>query len=327
MSTTTMTGREQISTVDRACRPIVTQAATAVKGGLTAGVLRQVLATIEERMGEGFALADLASLANLSEGHFSRAFKRSVGLSPHRYLLHRRVCAAARLLGDDALSLTGIALACGFFDQSQFTRQFAAMSGITPGAHRRSLRSQRAVVPGSERPTTSCEPEKPGGRGFVSIARRREAQLEVPAHLPLQGNEREPKCAASRAIASADATAGRAASTRPSCRGGLAPAALRRVHEHIDAHLGHAVDLGELAEQAGVSACHFSRAFRQSVGESPHRYLVMRRIDVATARVRDTDQPLGEIGLDVGFSDHSHFTRVFRTIMGETPYTFRRANR
>ena len=259
----------------------------AVKGGLATGVLHQVLAKIEERLGEGFALADLAALANLSEGHFSRAFKRSVGLPPHRYLLHRRVCAATRLLGDDALSLTGIALACGFFDQSQFTRQFAAMSGITPGAHRRSLRS----------------------------------------HPPLHGNEREPTGVVAHGIAACGAAAGRAASIRPSCRGGLSPAALRRVREHIDAHLGHAVGLRELAEQAGVSACHFSRAFRQSVGESPHRYLVMRRIEAAMARVRDTDQPLGEIGLDVGFSDHSHFTRVFRAIVGETPYTFRRGHR
>ncbi|CAN5431002.1 hypothetical protein BH11PSE9_BH11PSE9_17060 [soil metagenome] len=327
MSTTTMTERAQILTVDRPFRPSGAEAPTATKGGLAAGVLRQVLAKIEERMGAGFALADLAGLANLSEGHFSRAFKRSVGLPPHRYLLHRRVCAATRLLGNDTLTLTGIALTCGFFDQSQFTRQFAAMSGITPGAHRRSLRSQRAIVASSEMPSTSCQLEKPGGCGSVSMALPREAQIEVATHLPLQGNQREPKGAVAPAIAGADATAGRAASTRPSCRGGLAPAALRRVREHIDDHLGHTVDLRELAQQAGVSACHFSRAFRQSVGESPHRYLVMRRIDAAIARVRDTDQPLGEIGLEVGFSDHSHFTRVFRTIVGETPYTFRRAHR
>lgn len=114
-----------------------------VRGGLAAGVLRHVLAQIEGSLGEGLALAELAALATLSEGHFSRAFKRSVGLPPHRYLLHRRVAAATRLLADDTQSLAGIALALGFSDQSQFTRQFAALIRTTPGAYRRTLRSER----------------------------------------------------------------------------------------------------------------------------------------------------------------------------------------
>lgn len=112
------------------------------KGGLAPGVLRLVLARIEGGLGDGLALADLAALAKLSEGHFSRAFKRSVGLPPHRYLLHRRVAAAARLLADEKRSITDIALDLGFSDQSQFTRQFAALTGVTPGAHRRALRAQ-----------------------------------------------------------------------------------------------------------------------------------------------------------------------------------------
>jgi len=53
----------------------------------------------------------------------------------------------------------------------------------------------------------------------------------------------------------------------------------------------------------------------------------MRRIDVAMARVRDTDEPLGEIGVAIGFSDQSHFTRVFRAVMGETPNAFRHRHR
>jgi AraC-like DNA-binding protein len=78
-----------------------------------------------------------------SVAHFSRAFKRSVGLPPHRYLLHRRIAMATRLLGEGERSLTDIALSLGFSDQSLFTRQFAALTGMTPGAARRQLRSQR----------------------------------------------------------------------------------------------------------------------------------------------------------------------------------------
>jgi AraC-like DNA-binding protein len=112
-------------------------------GGLSPGLLRRVLAQIEGRLGESTALADLAALAGLSKGHFSRAFKRSVGLPPHRYLLHRRIAMATRLLLDGDRSLTDIALSLGFADQSLFTRQFAALTGMTPGAARRQLRSQR----------------------------------------------------------------------------------------------------------------------------------------------------------------------------------------
>lgn len=115
-------------------------------GGLAPGVLRRVLAQIESRLDEGIPLAELAKLAGLSEGHFSRAFKRSVGLPPHRYALHRRVAAAARLLESDDQSLTDIALSLGFSDQSIFTRQFAALTGATPGAYRRTHRAQRQML-------------------------------------------------------------------------------------------------------------------------------------------------------------------------------------
>jgi AraC-like DNA-binding protein len=115
-------------------------------GGLAPGLLRRVLARIECSLDEGTPLAELARMAGLSEGHFSRAFKRSVGLPPHRWVLHRRVAAAARRLADDDASLSDIALSLGFSDQSLFTRQFAALTGVTPGAYRRGLRARREVA-------------------------------------------------------------------------------------------------------------------------------------------------------------------------------------
>jgi AraC-like DNA-binding protein len=153
---------------------------------------------------------------------------------------------------------------------------------------------------------------------FVVTTPQRAGRPDADARLPLHCDGRELIEAVARAISGTE---------RAACRGGLAPTALRRVLAHIDAHLGEHIELRELARHAGVSSCHFSRAFRQSMGESPHRHLVKRRIDVAMTALRDTDQALGDIGLAVGFSDQSHFTRVFRAVAGETPYAFRRRHR
>jgi transcriptional regulator of acetoin/glycerol metabolism/AraC-like DNA-binding protein len=102
-------------------------------------------------------------------------------------------------------------------------------------------------------------------------------------------------------------------------RGGLPPAVTRRVREYVDAHLDENVGLEVLAALAGLSVHHFARAFRQSVGEPPHGYILRRRIERAREMLVQTDQPLSEIALAVGFSDHSHFARHFRRQMGVTP--------
>jgi AraC-like DNA-binding protein len=114
---------------------------------------------------------------------------------------------------------------------------------------------------------------------------------------------------------------------RSPSRGGLAPGALRRVREHIETRLADRFELRELSTIAGLSATHFCRAFKQSVGVPPHRYLNMRRISAAAELVRDTDRPLIEISLNVGFSDQSHFTRTFVRLRGETPSAFRHRHR
>ena len=112
-----------------------------------------------------------------------------------------------------------------------------------------------------------------------------------------------------------------------SARGGLAPGALRRVRQHIDAQLAEKIELFELAAIAGLSACHFARAFKQSVGVPPHRYLMQRRVEVAADLIKGTDQTLSEISLAAGFSDQSHFTRMFASVTGETPGAFRHRHR
>jgi AraC-like DNA-binding protein len=110
-------------------------------------------------------------------------------------------------------------------------------------------------------------------------------------------------------------------------RGGLAPGVKRRVFEHIDRDLARPIVLGELAVIAGLSSYHFARAFKQSVGLPPYRYVVRRRIAAAAELVKNTKNPLSAIAIDVGFSDQSHFTRLFVRHMGETPSAFRRRHR
>jgi AraC-like DNA-binding protein len=110
-------------------------------------------------------------------------------------------------------------------------------------------------------------------------------------------------------------------------RGGIAPGALRRVREHIERRLSETLELSELAAVAGLSQCHFSRAFKQSVGETPHRYLMLRRVTATIELIKNTDQRLTDISLSVGFSDQSHFTPTFVKLTGETPHAFRHRHR
>jgi AraC-like DNA-binding protein len=110
-------------------------------------------------------------------------------------------------------------------------------------------------------------------------------------------------------------------------RGGLPPGAMRRVHEHVEAHLSDSIDLTELAAVAGLSVFHFARQFKQSAGMTPHHYLVKQRVDRAQEMLARTDLSLSEIALATGFSDQSHFARHFRQLLGMTPGQFRWSQR
>ncbi|MDY0749024.1 AraC family transcriptional regulator [Paucibacter sp. R3-3] len=110
-------------------------------------------------------------------------------------------------------------------------------------------------------------------------------------------------------------------------RGGIAPSALRRVREYIDKNLSDPIEVNVLASLTGLSLCHFSRAFKQSMGMPPHRYLICRRIKEAARLIECTEMPMYEIALEVGFSDQSHFTRVFSAQLGESPSRFRHQRR
>jgi AraC family transcriptional regulator len=94
---------------------------------------------------------------------------------------------------------------------------------------------------------------------------------------------------------------------------------LRRVTEFVDAHLGERLSVSRLAAAAGLSERHFARAFRQEVGETPHQWIMKRRIERATEWLANSDTPLEQIAAQCGFVAISHFGRMFKVVTGETP--------
>jgi len=104
---------------------------------------------------------------------------------------------------------------------------------------------------------------------------------------------------------------------------GLAPWQLRRVVEYLDAHLPKRVDLAHLADLAGLSQSHFSRAFKASTGIAPYRWQLDARIRRAQALLMDTRASLDEVAEATGFADAVHFGRTFRKLTGATPAAWR----
>ncbi|MGA7538412.1 MAG: AraC family transcriptional regulator [Steroidobacteraceae bacterium] len=97
--------------------------------------------------------------------------------------------------------------------------------------------------------------------------------------------------------------------------------------EYIDSHLRIAIRMSALAAVAGLSTSYFFYAFRSTLGESPHRYVVKRRIQCAQSQMLSTTDPLAAIALECGFADQAHLTRVFKQLAGVTPGVWRRAHR
>ena len=107
-------------------------------------------------------------------------------------------------------------------------------------------------------------------------------------------------------------------------RGGLPPSRLKKVLEYIHANLSDPLQLSTLAEVADTNLYHFARAFKQTVGESPHQYVLRRRIEHAKELLCDPEISVIEASVRTGFVDQSHFSKVFRRLVGTAPTHYRK---
>lgn len=110
-------------------------------------------------------------------------------------------------------------------------------------------------------------------------------------------------------------------SVRP---GRLAPWQEKRVKEMIESRLDGSLTLTEMAVECGLSPSHFARAFKQTTGEPPHRWLVQRRIARAQHLMLNSSLMLSQIALACGYADQSHLTKAFKSSMGLSPGAWRR---
>ena len=100
---------------------------------------------------------------------------------------------------------------------------------------------------------------------------------------------------------------------------------LLRARDTMDRDYARPLDVEALASAAFLSRAHFIRSFRDAFGETPHRYLQRRRIERAMEMLRNTEKPVTEICLDVGFMSLGTFGRTFHEIVGESPTEYREA--
>src|SRR5262245_19531835 len=119
------------------------------RGGLTPWQIRRAKQLMHANLDEKLPLSRLAEEFGLSVRHSARAFRQSTGIPPHRWRLNQRVERAKEMLRDPTLSLADVALACGFGDQSHFTRMFTAVVHLSPGLWRR-MQSQRLPMRGDQ---------------------------------------------------------------------------------------------------------------------------------------------------------------------------------
>lgn len=109
--------------------------------------------------------------------------------------------------------------------------------------------------------------------------------------------------------------------------GGLSPRQLRRVIEHIEAHVDGRLALAELAAVAGVSASHLKALFKRSTGLPVHQYVIRRRVERARLLLLERGATIADVAAQTGFASQSHLARWMRRVAGVTPAEVLRADR
>ena len=105
--------------------------------GLLPSQLARVIDYMKANLAQDLSISNLATLTSMSDSHFSRSFKQAVGISPYRYLMQQRVERAKQLLKQQVISISDIALDCGFANQTHLTKVFRQMAGVTPKAYQK----------------------------------------------------------------------------------------------------------------------------------------------------------------------------------------------
>lgn len=108
-------------------------------------------------------------------------------------------------------------------------------------------------------------------------------------------------------------------------KGGITGRQLRLVADHVDARIDREISVAQLAQLAGLSEAHFARAFKQSTGLSPHKFVTERRLERGKRLLADTQDSIAQIALDCGFADQAHFARSFSQHYGSSPSALRKS--
>jgi AraC family transcriptional regulator len=112
----------------------------------------------------------------------------------------------------------------------------------------------------------------------------------------------------------------------PDGKGRLLAWQVRKVRDYIDSHITGPVLVADLCALVQRSEAHFSRSFKCTFGESPHSFVVRRRVELAAQYMLATDASLSDIALGCGFTDQAHLCKHFRQAVGQTPAAWRRAH-
>jgi len=97
----------------------------------------------------------------------------------------------------------------------------------------------------------------------------------------------------------------------------------KRVLDHVEANFGQPITIEDLAGVAGISPAHFSRLFKEVLGDSPYQFVMEYRVEQAKKMLADREQSLIDVALSCGFSDQPHLGRIFKRLTGATPKEYR----
>jgi AraC-like DNA-binding protein len=149
-------------------------------------------------------------------------------------------------------------------------------------------------------------------------------QLLETAKQDLDHDQEAAKASLAKASSILQSEIERRSGANDSGTGGLAGWQIARVRAFIDKNLQGTIHTKDLSAVARRSAAHFARSFKQSFGESPHAYVMRRRLEKACDLMITSSESLSQIALSVGFSDQSHLCKRFKQVIGQSPSNWRR---